>query len=162
MHRVTKIAAATILALLVLPTPALAEGALGGEMSALRIGVSLVGLLVAIVLLVQVLGVRRVSLGGAIADKISYVVLAVLCLAASALAKWVGNFAVGITLEQTQLASELLVVLAMALFAAYFFSVSTAMRRYLKAMTGQEQLSDEMASPDAEFVDPESSGEPGA
>lgn len=161
MHRVAKIAAATMIALLVVPTPAFADGVFGGEMSALRVSVSLVGLLVAIVLLVQVLGVRRVSLGGAIADKISYVVLAVLCLAASALAKWVGNFAVGITLEQTQLVSELMVVLAMALFAAYFYSVSTAMRRYLEAMTGQEQLSDELAGSDAEFVDPESSGEPG-
>lgn len=162
MHRASKIAVATTVALLSLPAPAMAAGVSTVQLPGLRIGTSLVGLLVAIVLLVQVLGVRRVSLGGVIAEKISFVVLAVLCLAASALATWVGNFAEGITLEQTQLASDLLVVLAMALFAAYFYSVSSAMSRYLKATTGQQQLSAEEADLDADFVDPQSSGEPGA
>ena len=137
MRRVSELAATIVVALLALPTPAFAAG-LSVELPALRIGTSLLGLIVAIVLLVEVLGVRRVSLGGAIAEKISYVVLAVLCLAASALAKWVGNFVEGVTLEQTQLASELLVIVAMALFAAYFFSVSRAMRSYLKIMTSEQ------------------------
>ena len=148
MHRVSKLAATTVGALLALPAPAMAAG-LSVETPALRVGTSLVGLIVAIVLLVEVLGVRRVSLGGAIAEKISYVVLAVLCLAASALAKWVGNFASqGITLEQTQLASELLVIVAMALFAAYFFSVSRAMSSYLKVMTSEQPADETPVTPD--------------
>ena len=47
-----------------------------------HIGVSLIGLAVAAMLLVQALGVRKIALGGAIAEKMSYVILAILCLAA--------------------------------------------------------------------------------
>ena len=57
-----------------------------------------------------------------------------MCLAGSALAKWTLNFVGDITFEQTELASEMLVLVAMALFAAYFYSVGAAMQSYLKDM----------------------------
>jgi len=108
-----------------------------------HLGVSLLGMLVAVILLVEALALRNVALGGAIAEKISYVVLAILCLAASAIVEWAANFAPAFTKSDVQLASEILVVVAMALLAAYFYSVRSAMQRYLRAMTEQQQLADE-------------------
>jgi hypothetical protein len=102
----------------------------------LHLTVSAMGLAFAVVLLFEALGLRRVALGGAIAEKLHFVVLAIVCLAASALAKWASNFVDGVTFEQTELVSELLVVLAMALFAGYFYSVRTAMQSFLKGMQG--------------------------
>lgn len=101
-----------------------------------HIGVSLIGLLVAGLLLTQVVGFRKLALGGAIAEKINYVILAILCLAASALTEWAVNFAgSGITIAQAQLAREVLVIIAMALLAVYYYSVRAAMNAYLRAMT---------------------------
>jgi len=97
----------------------------------LHITVSAVGLVFAVALLVQALQLRKVTLGGAIAEKIHLIVLAILCLAASALAKWTSNFVSGVTLEQTELAGEMLVALAMALLAGYFYSVRSAMQAYI-------------------------------
>lgn len=131
---------------LVSPACALAaDSGLAAPGSPLRLGVSLLGLAVAVVLLIEALTVRKVAFGGAIAEKMSYVVLAIVCLAASAIAQWTGNFVAGLTLEQIGLASELLVIAAMALLAVYFFSVRKAMQDYLKAMTGSELLAREVA-----------------
>lgn len=139
-RRPVAIAAASGLFLIGSPSAALAAESLASPGSPLRLGVSLVGLIVAVVLLIEALTVRKVAMGGAIADKISYVVLAILCLAASAIAQWTGNFVAGLTLEQIGLASELLVIVSMALLAVYFYSVRRAMQEYLKAMTGGEAL----------------------
>jgi hypothetical protein len=98
---------------------------------ALHVTVSAVGLVFAVALLVQALQLRKVTLGGAIAEKIHLIVLAILCLAASALAKWTSNFVSGVTLAQTELAGEMLVALAMALLAGYFYSVRSAMQAYI-------------------------------
>ena len=136
MFRVLRVTAAMAFALLLLPTTALAAGA--GAASAnfgLHVVVSLVGLVVAIILLIQALAVRKLARGGAVADKIGYVVLAVVCLAASALAEWGTNFFAGLTLEQANLASQLLVIVAMVLLAVYFSSVGASMRRYLQSLT---------------------------
>lgn len=135
MQRTTKTISGTLLALLASPATALAAQTDTGQLSALHLGASLMGLVVAIVLLLEALAVRRVALGGAIAEKMNYVILAIVCLAASALARWTGNFVTGFTLTQTQLASEFLVIVAMALLAAYFYSVRSAMQSYLKVMT---------------------------
>ena len=97
----------------------------------LHVTVSAVGLVFAVALLVQALQLRKVTLGGAIAEKIHLILLAVLCLAASALAKWTSNFVSGVTLAQTELVGEMLVALAMALLAGYFYSVRTAMQAYI-------------------------------
>jgi len=112
--------------------------------STVRLAVSLLGLIVAIVLLAEALTVRRVALGGVIAEKMSYIILAILCLAASAIAQWAQNFVGGVTLEQVQIASQALVIAAMGLMAVYFYSVRRALQDYLKAMTGTEQLQMEL------------------
>jgi len=93
--------------------------------------VSLVGLGVAVILLMQALAVRKVAAGGVIADKISYVLLATVCLAASAVAEWSRNFVVGITLDQVQFASQVLVIIAMSLLAAYFAGIAKALRGFM-------------------------------
>ena len=136
MLRALRVIALLTLTSLLLPSVALAaETAPATSGLALHVAVSLVGLVVAVVLLVQALAVRSLARGGAVADKISYVVLAVVCLAASALAAWSTNFVADVTLEQTNLASELLVIVAMVFLALYFASVGASMREYLHAIT---------------------------
>ena len=104
----------------------------------LHLTASAVGLVIALVLLFEALALRKVAYGGAIADKLYFVVLAIVCFAASALAKWTGNFVGGITLEQTEFVAELLVVLGMALLAGYFYSVRMAMQGYLKVLESEQ------------------------
>jgi hypothetical protein len=143
MKRVALTGALTA-AIFVVPSLAYAEtvaGAIGAV--PLRFGASLLGLVIAVVLLVEALSVRKVAMGGAIAEKMSYVVLAIICLAASALAQWAQNFVADVTLEQMQLASQLLVAVAMALLTLYFASVRRALQDYMKAMTGSQILSAE-------------------
>jgi hypothetical protein len=140
MRKPIQIAAAALVALLCVPMPAFAADGTMVTISLLHLSASLLGLVVAVVLLLEALAMRRVALGGAIAEKMSYVVLAIVCLAASALARWTGNFVVDVTLEQTQLASEFLAIVAMALLTAYFYSVRTAMQSYLKSMTATEPV----------------------
>jgi hypothetical protein len=154
MRRVARVILPALLATFWIPSQALASGRFSAASFSVHIVLSLVGLIVAVVLLVEALAVRRVALGGAVADKISLVVLAVICLAASALAEWGTNFVVDLTLDQVQLASEVLVVVAMALLAAYFWSVGSGMRRYLDRITDDYVSSSEpQSSPTAEQDD---------
>lgn len=108
-----------------------------------RLAVSAAGLVLALLLLLEALGVRKVALGGAIAEKISYVVLAIVCLASSALVQWLQNFIPDVPAGQNELIAQVLVLAAMGLFAAYFYSVRSALNKYLTAMTGSERLADE-------------------
>jgi hypothetical protein len=150
MNRLLRIVAAFVAATLLLPSSAFAYANQITPLG-LHLAVSATGLAVAMVLLFEALRLRKVAYGGAVADKLYYVVLAIVCLAASALAKWSSNFVTGITFEQTELVSELLVLLAMALFAAYFYNVRTAMQAYLKVMTTEQgaQQRDETEEPEA-------------
>jgi hypothetical protein len=119
-----------------LPASACASDEIPASVFYPHIGVSRIGLAVAGTLLFQAVGVRKIALGGAIAERISYVILAILCLAASAITEWSVNFTSGASVAQAQLAREVLVIVAMALMAAYFYSVRTAMSEYLRAVTG--------------------------
>jgi len=157
MRRITQISTAALVGLLGAPVQALAVPAASGPAAALHLGASLLGLVVAVVLLLEALAVRRVALGGAIAEKMSYVILAIVCLAASALARWTGNFVDGVTLQQTELASEFLVIVAMALLAAYFYSVRAAMQAYLKVMMSTEPVPYAQSDDSADVA----KGEPG-
>jgi hypothetical protein len=131
-----QLAAATLFAALVVPARAFAsDGTAILNRPPISLIVSLVGLGVAVVLLMEALNVRKVAAGGAIAEKISYVVLATVCLAASAVAEWARNFVEGVTLDQVQFASQVLVIAAMGLLAAYFASVRRALQEYMKAAT---------------------------
>jgi len=136
----------------VTPSSAFATGTIPASVFYPHIGVSLIGLLVATVLLVEVIGFRKLAFGGAIAEKINYVILAILCLAASALTEWAVNFAGGITMAQAQLAREVLVIVAMALLAVYYYSVKAAMNAYLRAMTADEPVTP-ASSPEGEQAD---------
>lgn len=150
MRRVARVVLPALLATFWLPSQALAAGRFSAASLGVHVVLSLIGLVVAVVLLVEALAVRRLALGGAVAEKISLVVLAVICLAASALAEWGTNFVVDLTLDQVQLASEVLVVVAMALLAAYFWSVGAGMRRYLGDITaGYSSSLDSESTPPA-------------
>jgi hypothetical protein len=155
MYRLSRMVAALVAAALLSPAPAFAYE---NQMTplALHLVVSAVGLGVAIVLLLEALNLRKIFLGGAIAEKIHFVVLAIVCLAASALAKWTSNFVSGVTFEQTELVSEGLVVIAMGLLAAYFYSVRSAMQAYLTGMRSEQEAQASAATP----AEPEE--EPGA
>jgi energy-converting hydrogenase Eha subunit C len=144
MNRVVIACGAFAAAMLALPEYAHAAGrvAILGA-SPLNLIISLSGLAVALILLVEVITLRRVALGGAIAERISYVVLAIVCLGASALAEWTRNFVHGVTLQQLNIVAEVLVIVAMGLFAAYFASVRRAFESYLTAMTGGEAFTSE-------------------
>jgi hypothetical protein len=138
MRRALAIAGIASLAYAALPASAFAVEQLPASVFYPHIGVSLIGLAVAVLLLLQALGVRKIAAGGVIAEKISYVILAVLCLAASALTEWAVIFTAGVTGAQAQLAREVLAILAMGLLAAYFYSVRAAMHAYLTGMKPEE------------------------
>jgi len=146
MSRVMTVAAAGVAALAV---PAQAYAAESGDVlnaPPISLIVSLIGMVVAIILLVEALAVRRVGAGGAIADKISYVILATVCLAASAVAQWTRNFVVGVTLDQVQFASQVFVITAMGLLAAYFASVRRALQGFLKSMKAPQPTAEQIDS----------------
>lgn len=154
MFRVTKIAALAAMLAVASPSVALAEGRFSSASFGVHVGLSLVGLITAVILLVEALAIRRLATGGAVAQRIGLVVLAVVCLAASALAEWGTNFVVDLTLDQVQLASEVLVIAAMGLLAAYFWNVRSTMDRYLRNVISE--MPDE--APDLMAVEKESDG----
>lgn len=143
---------------LAVPAPAYAAEALPAAVDSLiRFGISLVGLLIAVLLLLEAIRLGKVAAGGAIAEKLNYVVLATLCLAASALAQWVVNFVPQVSADQVQLASEVLVIVAMALLAVYFAGVRHALVGYMESLTGSQLLAEEGESdkPQAQASDGE-------
>lgn len=89
-------------------------------------------LVLAIVLLVDVLALRRVAEGAAIAESILSVVAAVVCLAASVLAGWLGRFMPGFASSGFRVISDFLVLASMIFFAYYFYRVRRALQRFLK------------------------------
>jgi hypothetical protein len=134
--RSIRVAFASPLVVLTLPSVALAQDAPYSPASfGVHVGLSLLGLVVAFILLVGALGVRKLAHGGVVAERISLVMLAAICLAGSALAQWGKTFVVDLTLDETQLASEVLVTVAMALLAVYFWNVRSVMHGYLKEST---------------------------
>lgn len=150
--RVAVSVVAAVVALFAFPGSALAStGTSQGTIPALLpLSVSLVGLLVAVLLLVEVWQLRKISMGGAIGENIRYVILATICLAGASIADWALNFVTtGFTSEQIAFARMVLVVVAMSLLAVYFLSVRRVFTGYLKAMTEMEQVSSSVAATDA-------------
>jgi hypothetical protein len=112
--------------------------------------VGLIGMAIALWLLVEALRVRRLSIGGVLSEKMSFVLMAVVCFALAAVGYWVRPFvSMGLTAEQLALASEVLVIVGMALMAAYFSSVAQSMRQYMNALTGGEILDAQSVTADA-------------
>lgn len=113
-------------------------------------------LVMAAVLLVEMLSLRRLASGSAIADNITYAVLAVACLAASVLVGWISRYVpAGFTSEQARLGADLLALAAMVLFLVYFFRVRRAMARFLSRLSGMEQDVVGALDPDADVEVPE-------
>ncbi|MEN6430435.1 MAG: hypothetical protein ABFC80_06285, partial [Coriobacteriales bacterium] len=114
----------------------------------------IVALLFAVALLVEMLVLRKLASGAAIAENITYAVLAVMCLAASVLVGWVSRLVpAGFTAEQARLGSDMLALAAMALFFVYFWRVRRAMSRFLGRLSEMEQEVVGALDPDAELED---------
>lgn len=147
MHRIRLLLLTAVLA--AVPVPAYAIGT-GEVPEILSIGAGVAALISAVVLLVGILAVARIAEGAAIAQHIRYAVLAVLCMAAAVLAGWLARWLPSFSAEHARLASDLLLVVAMALFSVYFVRVRLAMSRFLKRLTGEEQLLATVVDADAE------------
>ncbi len=116
-------------------TPRLALAA-SSEISVLDVGVGAISLVLAVVLLIDVIALRKVADGAAIAENLAYVMFGVICLATSVLLGWLARFPPeGMSVEQVRLGSELLVLASMAFFAIYTFRLKQSLMRLLKALT---------------------------
>jgi hypothetical protein len=149
--RLARFARMTFAALAVsalVPSVALAEDSVIVRMTPdwVRFAVGALGLIVAVVLLVEALRVRRVASGGVVADKISYVILGIVCLAGSAILEWGAEFTTGFTMAQLQYIGEILVIVAMAFLAAYFYSVRKGMQGYIDSATAASETAEEAAT----------------
>jgi hypothetical protein len=101
--------------------------------------ISLGSLVASIALLLVALGLARVSQGSAIAENISYVVAACVCLAGSALAAWAVRFAPQeVAAAQIELGGKALNVVSIVFFCIYFFRVRAAMSRFLSAAAPED------------------------
>lgn len=142
---------ATLTALLFAVLPATAYGASSDIPPVLSSGAGVLGLLFAAALLAGMLSLRRITVGAAIAENITWAVLAVLCLAASLLVGWIGRWLPAeFSAERARLGADLLSVASLALFGVYFWRVRLAMTRLLDRLCGEEQLLTTVVDVDAE------------
>lgn len=131
--KTTRIAALTAVALFGAPQYALA--ATVDVPRWLPITSGAVGLVVAAVLMIDAIRLRNVAEGSMIAENIVYMLLAVVCFAASMLARWAYIFTPDRDLAAfITLAGDLLMTVGMALLLAYFVRVRTSMVRYLRSV----------------------------
>jgi len=135
---VRRVVLAGIALAFLLPSSAFASN---GVPVALGTGAGVAALLAAAALLLVMLSLRRLAHGSAIADNISFAVLAALCLAASVLVGWIARlFGAEVSPEYARLSADLLGLLAMVFFGIYFFRVRRAMSKFLNRLTGEEQM----------------------
>jgi nitrate reductase gamma subunit len=135
---VRRVVLAGIVLAFVLPSSAFAAS---GVPVALSTGAGVAALLAAAGLLLVMLSLRRLAHGSAIAENISFAVLAALCLAASVLVGWLARlFGTQVSPEYARLSADLLGLLAMVFFGIYFFRVRRAMSKFLNRLTGEEQM----------------------
>ena len=140
--------------LLVFLLPSAAYAAAGDVPVLLSSGAGGAALLAAAALLLVMLSLRRLASGAAIADNISFAVLAVICLAASVLAGWVERIApAGVSAEHVRLGADLLALTAIVLFGVYFYRVRQAMVRFHDLLAGEDELLAAVLDPDAEGVE---------
>lgn len=143
VSRVTRTVALGVAFAMVQPSTAHASWGVSSASEAVDLGLGALGLVVAAVLLVETLRLRKLAAGGAVAEGIGYVVLATVCLAASALADWATNFVVDLTLQEIELAGKVLVIVAMALMAAYFWTVRSGMSSYMRGADAGQVAQDQ-------------------
>lgn len=103
--------------------------------------IGILGLVAAVFALMAAWSLRKVAEGSAVAENVTYVVLGVICLAASVLGGWIPRIVdVGLDAGDVRVASDGLVVVSMAFFAIYFFRVSAALVRFLRTMSAENAL----------------------
>lgn len=146
LRRVTLIAPVLVFVL-----PSTAYAANGDVPVLLSSGAGGAALLAAAALLLVMLSLRRLASGAAIADNISFAVLAVICLAASVLAGWVERIApVGVSADHVRLGADLLALAAIVLFGVYFYRVRQAMVRFHALLAGEQEVLATVLDPDSE------------
>ncbi|MCE5190628.1 MAG: hypothetical protein LLG08_02515 [Actinomycetia bacterium] len=149
--RIDRFAALTATAVFAFPAVALAQDA-SGIPAIITTGSGMLALVIAVVLLLEMLTLRKLAQGAAIADNITYAILGVICLAASVLAGWISRYVPrGFTAEEARLGADMLSIVAMVLFGIYFFRVRRAMSRFLGRLTGEEQDLISVLEPDADL-----------
>lgn len=122
------------------------DGVIIGNLS---FGAGLVAMLMAVVLLLQLGGLRRLTRGSIIAENILYAVLAGLCLVTAVILGWAADFlAVGLSADHARLGADLLVIMAMFMLSVYFVRVKRAMSRFLGRLTGESQMLSAVLDPD--------------
>jgi hypothetical protein len=137
----TRRAATPFLAIAVWAAPSIAFAADAPANEPIMWTMGIVTLVAAVVLLLIALGLARVAAGSAMADNISYVVAACICLAASVLAAWGARFAPqGVVADQVSIGGQALIIAAIALFSVYFFRVRLALKRFLSVMAADDAL----------------------
>jgi uncharacterized membrane protein len=137
----TRRAATYLLAIASWSVPSLAFASDPATASPVLWGMGLITLVAAIVLLVIALGLARVAEGSTMADNISYVVAACVCLAGSVLANWATRLAIDPDVaSQVLMGEQALIVVAIALFCVYFYRVRAALKRFLTVTSGEDSL----------------------
>lgn len=100
-------------------------------------GIGVATLLASIALLLIAVGLARVATGSAMADNISYVVAASVCMAGSVLAGWSGRLVSDpVVAAQIALGGAALDMVGILLFAIYFFRVRAVLLQFHRAVTG--------------------------
>ncbi|MDO8915108.1 MAG: hypothetical protein Q7W16_03365 [Coriobacteriia bacterium] len=130
-----------LVAIACLAIPSFAFAAESPESKPVMWAIGIVTLLAAVVLLMIALGLARVARGSAMADNISYVVLACICLAGSVLATWASRYTPqGAVADQIVIGGQALVIAAIAFFCVYFFRVRAALGRFLSVLSDEDAL----------------------
>lgn len=139
---------------LALALPSAAYAAADSVPPVLSAGAGVLALAATAFLLFGMLSLARLAEGAVIAENIHYAILAVVCLSASVLIGWIGRWTPdSFSAEQARLGADLLSVASAALFGVYFVRVRLAMSRFLKRLTGEEQLLTAVLDPDATSED---------
>lgn len=108
-----------------------------GATEAVTWAIGVVTLLASIALLLVAVGLARVADGSAMAENISYVVAGCVCLCAAVLAAWTVRFVSDPAVaEQIALGGSALDAVGIVLFCIYFYRVRSALRRFLKGVSG--------------------------
>jgi glucose uptake protein GlcU len=94
-----------------------------------------IGLLTALILLIDAILLRRVAEGSVVAENIQYLMLAVVLLGISTVGRWIVTMTEDNILSvQVAFTADLLVIAGMALLAIYFYRVRRALTKFLDVL----------------------------
>jgi nitrate reductase gamma subunit len=158
----TRRAATHLLAIACWTVPSLAFASDPAVASPVLGGMGVLTLVSAVALLVIALGLARVAEGSTMADNISYVVAACVCLAGSVLANWATRLDMQPDVaSQVLMGEQALIVVAIALFCVYFYRVYAALKRFLTVTSGEDILARAHGAGEAGRPSSEKAGGPG-